>query len=382
VKKIFKLFLILLLLFVMVFIGASIFISLKGKAIAISKLEEALNKEVTIGSIAVSFPLDLKISDLDIRGLLKAEEIYVSFGVIDLLRKNIVLPGLRLLRPQLNIERKTAQQGLFRDIKLGEQRRSDNGRNYLVLASDTRTVSSDAPMSILIKKLVVKKGRVHFTDRTLGQRIFELDIDDINLEARGVSFPVASGSMQFKLSAQIITDKEASRSAGIEGSGWIDFMRKDMQGSIQITDLDGTHFRPYYRRFFSENLKSADINFKADLVARDNDLTADCNLAIKNLLFEEPEVTQAKGLTFLDIIGSSIAKRSRDINLNFVINTKLDNPKIDSAQIKGMVLDKVLETVTEQSPEQTEEDFKGIKQTFEEIGRELEDQFKNIFKKE
>jgi len=384
-KKIFYLLLIIILVFLIAFVSAFIFISIKGKTIATHKLEEIFNREVKIGSINVSFPLDLRIASLDIENFLKVDEIYVSFGVIDLLKRNIKVPGLKLLRPQLIIERSSTPEVIFKDTFSGRKGDLLKDEDHIVssTAKDLAdTTVSSSTMSIIINKLIVKDGKIEFIDKTLTPETFQLDITNVNIKAYRVSFPPEPSSMQFELVADILAGTDESLPSTIKGGGWINLIRKDMQGNIEIANLDATYFSPYYQKFLSRKLKSANVNFESDLAAKDNSLTADCHLKIKDLLFEEFETEELSDIKILDIIGGSLAQKSRDIELDFLIKTKLDNPKIDSAQIRGMVLDKVIETAISQPPEETIEDIKDIGEKIKDIGRELEDKFKGIFKKD
>ena len=409
-KKIVKFFLIIVLFLIVVFIGACIFVGLKGKDIATAKLEEILNTNVEIGSVNVSFPLDLKINSLDIENLLKVDEIHISFGVIDLLKRDIELPGLRLLRPQLIVRRTAAGINLLganlhnhsfcehanRFTPLGTNFLTGSvqvvrersfltgftGRNLVFAATEeiTTNIQEAAPLSIMINKLVVKDGKIKFIDETLEPEAFQIGITNINIKAYRISFPPKPSSMRVDLTADIVTGAGDVPHSTIKGEGWIDFVRKDMQGNIEIVNLDGIYFHPYYQKTLSRKLKSANVNLRSDLTAKSNDLTADCHLEIKDLLFEETETVDLKDFKILDIIGGSLAQKSRDIKLNFVIKTKLDNPKIDSAQIRGIVLDKVLEGVVSQVPEETIGGIKDVGEKIKEIGKELEDRFKDIFK--
>jgi len=442
-KKIFKLFLVVIIFLLIVFIGACIFVGLKGKDIATAKLEEILNTNVEIGSINVSFPLDLKINNLDIENLLKVDEIHISFGVIDLLKRDIELPGLRLLRPQLIIRRTELginllgatpdkysfsryvknqfipletnflagftptpeshvregmdewlsgsefrppqeRRNLERKDAMGVSPWSFTGKNLVFAATEkiTSDTQEAVPLNIIIHKLIVKDGKIKFIDKTLSPEVFQADIVNINIKAYKISFPPRPFNMTFDIAADILTGQDELSYSTINADGWINLIDKDMEADIAVTNLDGRYFYPYYKKFLSRKLKSADVNFKSNLTAKNNDLTADCSLEIKDLLFDEPQIEELKDIKILDIIGGSIAQKSRDINLNFRVRTKLDNPKINSAQIRGAVLDKVLEGVTSQPREETIKDVKDIGEGIKEIGKELEEKFKSIFKKE
>ncbi|MBL7196968.1 MAG: DUF748 domain-containing protein [Candidatus Omnitrophica bacterium] len=388
-RKIIKLFLILILLLIIVFISACIFVGLKGKDIATAKLEEILNTNVEIGSVNVSFPLDLKINSLDIENLLKVDEIHISFGVIDLLKRNIELPGLRLLRPQLIVRRTEAGINLLganlKNHSFCEYANSQFlGENLVFAATEKITTNTQeaVPLNIMIHKLIVKDGKIKFIDKTLSPKVFQADIVNINIKAYKISFPPRPFDMIFDIAADILTAQGEPSYSTISADGWINLIDKDMKADIAATNLDGTYFYPYYKKFLSRKLKSADVNFKSNLTAKNNDLTADCNLEIKDLLFDEPQIEELKDIKILDIIGGGIAQKSRDINLNFRIRTKLDNPKINSAQIRGAVLDKVLEGVVSQPTEETMKDIKDIGEGIKEIGKELEEKFKSIFKRE
>ena len=187
--------------------------------------------------------------------------------------------------------------------------------------------------------------------------------------------------MKFDLDGDIVIGSEEVSNSKIKAEGWINLARKDMLATVKVNNLDGTYLHPYYQKFSSKKLKSADINFQSDLNAKNNELTADCYLEINNLAFEKVAGEELESIGIFDIISGGFSDKSRDINLDFTIRTKLDNPKIDSAQIRGIVIDKIFEETITQSVEQITGGSSDISGQVEEIGKELKNVFKGIFER-
>ena len=378
-KKIIIFLMIAVIILIIAFIGACVLVSLKGKAVVTQKLEEILDRQVEIGNISAKFPLDLKIENLNIENLLKVDEIHISFGAVDLLRKNISLPGLKLLRPELIIQRTKTSKGLFSANFLKQRSDFSDCRNCAFASSGDAEGSSS--VNILINKLVIKNGKVRFIDKTLGAKVFQLDLININVKASKLSFPPQPFDMKFDLDGDIVIGSEEVSNSKIKAEGWINLARKDMLATVKVNNLDGTYLHPYYQKFSSKKLKSADINFQSDLNAKNNELTADCYLEINNLAFEKVAGEELESIGIFDIISGGFSDKSRDINLDFTIRTKLDNPKIDSAQIRGIVIDKIFEETITQSVEQITGGSSDISGQVEEIGKELKNVFKGIFER-
>src|SRR3989338_7301090 len=103
-KKINKVIIWFLAVFIAVFIASSVYISLYGKKIVEGQIEQNLKMKASIGSISLSIPFSVHLSNLEIGNLLRVEKISATPSIFGIFAGKIVLSGLTLVNPVINIE--------------------------------------------------------------------------------------------------------------------------------------------------------------------------------------------------------------------------------------------------------------------------------------
>lgn len=353
-KKLNKKVIWILIILSALYIIANIALGVFGKAIIISQIEKNLKLKASLARVSISFPLSINISKLEMGDLLKADTVSVSPSILGFLAGKIVLNKLRIVNPEAAIVK------------------SSEGEFNL-----PRLESKGSQPPILLAGLSVKDGKFTFIDKKINPEGHRVVLKDINADISRAAFPPASLYTNFKVSASLAgTDGKPAGSA--LASGWIDFRPKDMEGKIELKDIDGTSLAPYYQNIIADKkLLSAKLNFTADLKARRNDLTAQCRLEFSNVVYANPESSEAKR-DVSDILPSILNIFSNDsgnVVFNFTIATKLDKPKIDVVNLRGSIGQAAVENVASQPPEKVAEKVREAAEEFKEIGKSLKEIF-------
>jgi uncharacterized protein involved in outer membrane biogenesis len=346
-----KFLLILIIILVALYVGAYLFVSIKGKDILQAKLEQQLKRPVTVQGLTLGFPFRLQIQGLDIEGLGRIEDMSVSPSLAKLLTGRVVLNELSIKSPQLNIERQ--RSGKIEFFPLGAQDKNNPGRdNPGVDNPGGDNPSGDDPPaqnennpkggSLLLSNFVIQDGTLNFKDKNIDPSGFNIRLSDINIEVKRFSLPALPLKTEFKISANIFGG-DATQPAGLDAQGWIDLLKKDMDGTVSLTGVNLTDYQPYCRKYLLSEVRSGGLQFNSQLKAENNDLTADCVLEIENLTFKTERGLGQRGASFLGELLGNIESGAQKVKLDFVIKTKLDNPKIDFAQITGSFVQKAAE---------------------------------------
>jgi len=333
-----KVFLILVFLLIILFAGFYIFLSIRAKPIIISQLERFLNKKVKIDEVNLSFPLNLEIKNLDIENLLKSEFIFVSPDIFRILSGRIAISELRILKPKFDFKREKE----IKD-KIPSLNKAEGEKAKIPLVSPKRRIK------IFLKKVIIDKGQVNFSDSIIKPEGLFFAIKDLDLKIESLAIPASGEIAQFSLRG-IIPWQEEKYTGRLEASGWIDLFKKDMQADLRIEGIDGIYMSPYYSRYLSPEklgIEKAILNFFSQIQSHNNDLIANCRLELIDFVFkekspeEEEKVAPQKVVTkVLDIFKTFEGK----IVLNFVIKTKMDSPKLRLEDIKMAVEDKISES--------------------------------------
>lgn len=368
-KKINKIIIWVLAVFIVLFVCASILVMLFGRKIVEGQIEQNLKMRASLSGISLSMPFSVHLSNLKIGDLFSAEKISATPSIPALLAGKVVLSGLTLINPVINIEQSS-------DGSLNLPKFEQNGKQP----------------PFYLTGLVIKNGKIKFSDKKIIPEGFEFAVDKINARVSKVMFPVLSLNTKFKVSA-VFSSPEGKILGSANTDGWIDFGPKNMDALFQLKDLDVTYFQPYFGDFISgKKLLSAKVNFTSDLTSRDNNLTIASNFRISNLSYaqeapketegppKEGEAPQETKIEDIDIVGNTMdlfTDKNGNLNLDFSINTKMDNPTISIAELKKKILQSALKNLATQNPETLFEKVNKNIEQFKDIGKEFQKIFKN-----
>ncbi|MFA5275861.1 MAG: DUF748 domain-containing protein [Candidatus Omnitrophota bacterium] len=354
-QKIIKILIWFLALFILIFIIATVIIALYGKKIVESQIEKNLNMETHLSSMSLSLPFTVNLNNLEVGKLFKADKILISPNIFSLFPKKLVLGKVVLVKPLVTLEQ--AEDGSLNIPKFTQK---------------------GAQPPVLITGLVIERGRFIFTDYKVKKEGLRVLLDNINASISKVTLPLNSLSANFRASADIMnSDYKVIGSA--MGKGNIDFIRKHMDADINIKDLDAAYFSPYYGDFISKKkLLAAKLNFNSKLKAENNDLDINSKLRLSDLVYAE--TAQAEGeLPELNLTRDDLdlfTDEKGNLDLEFEIKTKFDNPSLSAEQLKKIILKAAAKNLINANPVTLMEKVQQKLEQYKEIGKQL----KNIFK--
>ena len=358
-KKINKVIIWLLAIFLAVFIASSVYIALYGKKIVERQIEQNLKMKASIGSIGLSIPFSVHLTNLEIGNLLRVEKISATPSILGLFAGKIVLSGLTLVNPIINLEQS-----------------SDGNLNIPKLEQ------KEKQPPFYLTGLAIRSGKVIFTDKKIDAQGFKIIIDKIDASVSKVMLPPTSLNTKFKVSAALLSPVN-NNLGSINADGWIDFGTKDMDATFELKGLEATYFHPYLGDFISNRqLLSAKINLLSHFKGEKNDLTIDSDFRLSNLVYaqtQDPKEGQDVGIPSIDVVRNALdlfTDKEGNLKLSFSLKTKFDEPNIGIRQFKKAILEGALRNLASQSPESLFEKVNKNIEQFEEIGK----QFKKIFK--
>lgn len=354
-KKISKIIIWLTIILAAVFLVFSIILALFGKAIILKAIEKNFKRKVTFESINLSFPLSVRLRRLEIHNLAKIESLSLRPSILGFFVGRIVLNELNLFRPEITLE-------------MDEQ-----GRLNI-----PQTGGKSPPL--LLAGLDIEEGRFIFTDKKIEANGYKIIVNNINAKIHKAAFPPTSLFIRFDLSASL-GDRPDTAQGVAKTSGWIDFGPKDMEGKFELKGIDLTYLAPYYNKFISDKkLTSGKLNLVSNLKSVKNDLTAKCKAELTDLVYlkEVPAEGEAPKIDLVPNILNLFSNDTGRIVFDFTIRTKLDNPRINMQELRGIIGMAAFENIATQPPDKLKENIKDIEKQFKDIGKV----FKDIFKKE
>jgi len=349
-KKKFKILIIILGVFLLLFGIASILIGIYAPKIVEQQIQQNLKVKASLGKIGLSLPLTVTIEKLEVGDLAKVKSISFTPNLLALLGGKIVLHGLTVMEPVINLEQS-----------------ADGKINLPVMEQKGK-----AP-EVFLTSLKVENARITFTDKKVAGGC-QIIVDKLNVSIAKVALPITSLATNFNISAQLLSQSQEP-SGEILFSGWLDYPSKDMDGKLEVKDLQVTNFAPYYGNFISNRkLLSAKLNLESTFKAVNNALNIVSDLNLSHLIYENAESQQPE----LDLAKNALdlfTDAQGNLHLVFNIDTQLDNPSLSPDKLQSIILKAAMKNLSNQSPEQIVDKVNNMIEKFKGYGKELKDIF-------
>ncbi|MBI4706374.1 MAG: DUF748 domain-containing protein [Candidatus Omnitrophica bacterium] len=311
-----------------------VFLAFKGKAVIVSELEKLTKKKVTVGYFGIAFPLNLEIKNLNIEGLANVGTINISPSLVYLLAGKIALNKVLIEDPDFSFEGKVPGAADIIAAPLADVKKEEED------------VEKTVPLRLIIKKLIIKDGRIQFTDHGVSKEGLKFTVKDINLNLSNLYMYPVSVITNFELSGRIPWRK-GEEEGKIEASGWINLYKKDIQVALSIRDIDGIYFYPYYSNWVDlegARIEKAKLYFLSNVQGLNNNVTVDCHLELADIVRKPHEGSESKEKAerITDaVLGYFKALDQGKITLDFTFKTKMDRPEFSFSNIKMAFEDKL-----------------------------------------
>ncbi|MFC1709756.1 DUF748 domain-containing protein [Candidatus Omnitrophota bacterium] len=367
-----KILIISLILLVVIYLGACVFVWVSGKALVSLKADEKAGLEVSIGSMYIIPPYSLAINRLEIKDLLSIEKIIIEPSIVGLLAGKFGLNKVVFSKPILSLVRTEGSQYNVREV-------ADN------IKSKRTATQSKGKVDFFIKEAIIEDGEINFYDKSA----------DLSLGIKPLNISVITSLKDFKTRINLesrVVSKAEKDIGDVSLNGWLNFLKKDMDAKFDLSDVDVVYFSPYFKKFL-RNVKSGKLQFSADLVSDDNDLTIDCHLETQDLGFSDEESlvsdTEEDKFALLGnlsgIVLDTFMGPSGGGVYDFSIKTKFDRPRVESLKFHGNIFQEPIKNIFKKGPQEGVEAIKKIGKDFEAVGKEFKQQFEDIgdmFKKQ
>ncbi len=353
-KKRYKVIIWISALFLAIFFLASILVGIYAPRIIESQIEQNLKLKASLNKVNLTLPFTITLERLEIGDLASIKKISLSVDLIGLLFGKIVIHGLNIVEPVINLVQ------------------SADGKLNLPLLEQ-----KGKPPAVYLTGLRVENGKIIFTDRKVVPEGFQVILDKLNIKIAKVSLPITSLATNFSLSAELVNSR-IFPFGNIVFDGRLDYLAGDMDAKLEVKNLDVVNFAPYYGNFISnKKLASGLLNLNSAFKAKNNDLQIITKFNLSKLVYEKTENTEQPVLDLVKNALDLFTDPEGNLRLEFRIDTKLNNPALSQEKIKNMILKAAVKNLASQSPEQLVDKVVSAIDKYKEIGKEL----KNIFGK-
>lgn len=321
-----KIVVVCLFVFVILFSAAHIFLNLKGKSLLKKKLQQTLNRKVNIGRLSTSFPLNMRIKDINVEGFCKMKEVFLVPGAYDIFNQVFRLSLIKITAPEIALEKTST--GLSTCLITKSASQPPKPQAKVVPARKRRQ-----PLRLAVDRLLIADGVFNFTDSQTAKEKITVSAQNLNLEMENfILGKLVSQITSFSLQADLPW-REDHENGKVNIEGWLNLKKKDMQAKISIEDIDGIAFYPYYEEWVDlENarIKKAKLNFSADVNSLNNDMAVHYRLELTDIVFRprSPNEEEHKAERIAHaVIGIFKNLNQGKLVLEQTFKTKMDSPE-------------------------------------------------------
>ena len=331
-----KVFLTILILFIVAYASGYIFLATQGRRIIIEKLTNVTQRHVEIGAVRMYSPWQLKIEDVRIDGIGKAASVEMAPSILGFLAGRTVLYSIVIIKPELAFTKPLPQP---QDTALQPQ-------DQPAPITQPQPVAAPAPSGkkaeLIFYRLHIKDGTFVFADQSVGTDTggIVITLKDLSADITNTyQFPKEIMT-KFALSANIPW-KDSKEQGSVSLDGWMNYFKKDMRADLVMKDIDALYLYPYYAGWFNldkASIEKAKLGFTSNVTGLNNDVTAACHLELNEIVFkqreESTEQTRAERMAH-KVLEFFKSMNNGKVVLNFSIKTKMDSPDFGINAIKA-----------------------------------------------
>ena len=330
--KIIKFFLyFFLILFIFFFVAASIYVRIYGKSLVEGALNTALKRNVVLGEVSYRFPLGLRARNVYIAKSLQGGEFLRIKKIVAQLSPGGIYQGrfafktVVLIEPSLVIEGKKKTENTLKEQALRQgvvvvpaQPDLPKKEGDIFVAKDQR---EKAPTEIFIHRLITDQGRLRYVEG-LTEEGFSFNLEDVQLKAKKLIFPVKEGRSEFKMSARLIKEGNPLSGSHVKSAGWVDVIKKDMKATVEVVETNGT------------------VGLMAEVVSKNNDMEVAGEVKMRNLFRGIDQKGSSDASAVNDLVRNTLSSVGVEIGAKFSFKTKMDDFRTGTISFSGNVMRK------------------------------------------
>lgn len=373
-KKLIKVIGILAVILVVIVVGLLIAAKIlitpeRVRQVVIPLAEKQLDRPVSIGDIEVRLFSGIVLSDFRIGGkddqedFVSAQSLVLRYQLWPLIRRAVIVDEVRLMAPNIRIER--YENGAFNFSDLLDKDRSDEdvARTPAESTAESNEAGGGMPIDLLVNEINISGGRLVFIDHMVDR---EYLLSELMVSAADLS---PDQPFPFTVSAKI-------NSAPVSVSGTVNPVSQGVIANVRIQDLDVSSFMAYAPDDFPGKLSSMTLSMEIRADATADAVASDGRISVTDIDFlpdDMPDAHVENGWFHLDYdvhvnLASeniAIAKADADVNgillalsgsvasygQSPVLDMRARLPMINLSDIVSAIPPKLAEPIREMHPE-------------------------------
>lgn len=268
-------------------------------------LTRSLKKNFSMATIHYQFPFGFEAGGVECENIFSAKRVEAQLNLFSLFQGRLGILYALIENPVVTIEQKekaiTGEKGTENPFPVSRGPAPDPSQKF----------------EVVLGKVMLHNGRIIYRKELL-DKTYHFIIEEARLHIEQLVLPLRAVKTKFNLTGRLTSDMLPFGGNRVEGSGWANISRKDMQAKLLIIEPNGNE------------------TLRADLVSRDNDLTVKGDVKIKQLAsWGKKEGADSSSIN--DLVFDSLSNLGVEIGAQFSFKTKMDDFKLDAISFSGNV---------------------------------------------
>lgn len=311
----------LLILTILGLAGLSVYVHYQGKNFLVGTLRKTFGPATYIGEINFYPPFGLHVQGLQLGDFLSSQSVIFQIAPLSLFGDRMTFYKVDLVGTRVVIDR--SQQPAPTETPPADgvgtpSTTTEVSKEISVEQPVKGGVSKTVNKIFDVRRLVIREGALLYKDAPQdGDFSFELNY--VRIDARNLVFPFESKQTRFRLSGVL---KEGSTPVGgsrVDGHGWIDVVKKDLNAEVQIIDPEG---------------KPA---MEVMAVSLNNDMSVNGHVKLGNFLKGVSSKKPADEKSVNDLLLNAFSSMGVEVDADFSFRTKMDDFQVRDIGISGNI---------------------------------------------
>ena len=361
-SRVFRICMTLLVIIVLVLTSGYIYLIVKGKDLIVDRLEKQLGKKVSFSSVSVSYPLTIKINQLNVEGYGTAKQASFSLSLPYLLFKQVHFSQIEIIEPNFSINRQKGEKVSWipfsppspspqAPLEISQRDAPfltgqvptppENPETVAAPQSPEVSVASEKPETPVVsqapleakkeknlpfdffaRRIIIRNGYFQVAETSENETRITFLVKNVNAEIDRVAFPIKHPlKTEFNFKGTLSGFEGRLSSEQISLSGWADFYKKDMVAKAKLTGMNGQ------------------VGLDADLASVRNDMTIKGKMSLDFQAKAVSNSSQAeeKEKNFEDFFIQTLQSSGVNVDLKFQFKTKMDDFSASQISISGEI---------------------------------------------
>ena len=148
---------------------------------------------------------------------------------------------------------------------------------------------------------------------------FSFRLQRVRLEIKDIVLPPKPVQMSFDFSGTLAADSTPLASSQVKGHGWVNWLKKDMQGDFSFADKNGK------------------TGMTANVISENNNMTVEGKVNARNLQVWHQKDPSSNASDIQNVVFGTLSSMGFEIDANFSFKTQMDNFKVEAISFSGTV---------------------------------------------